>query len=87
MPFNPLEQTGIPIDQQLRNWSELNVEPYDKMSIHPYSRSRIIVMNGIEVESVMFGHQFARHTDNPTCSRRAWPTNRWAGTCTAPSPG
>ena len=49
MPFNPLEQRGIPIDEQLRNWSELNVEPYDKSSIHPYTRSRIIVMNGIEV--------------------------------------
>jgi hypothetical protein len=59
-----LEQQGIPLDQQLRNWSELNVEPYDKRTIHPYSRSRVIVMNGIEVESIIFGHQFNRHTDN-----------------------
>jgi hypothetical protein len=64
MPFNPLEQQGIPLDQQLRNWSELNVEPYDKRTIHPYSRSRVIVLNGIEVESIIFGHQFNRHTDN-----------------------
>ena len=64
MPFNPLEQQGIPLDKQLRNWSELNIEPYDKNTIHPYSRSRVIVMNGIEVEPVMFSHQFARHTDN-----------------------
>ncbi|HEV7535246.1 MAG TPA: hypothetical protein VGP90_06400, partial [Acidimicrobiia bacterium] len=64
MSFNPLEQKGIPLDQQLRSWSELNVMPYDKNTIHPYSRSRIIVMNGIEVESIIFGHQFARRTDN-----------------------
>jgi hypothetical protein len=64
MPFNPLEQQGIPLDKQLRNWSELNIEPYDKNTIHPYSRSRVIVMNGIEVESIIFSHQFARHTDN-----------------------
>jgi hypothetical protein len=63
--FNPLEQRGIPIEDQLRSWSELNVEPYDKRSIHPYTRSRIILMNGIEVESILFSHQFARHTDNP----------------------
>jgi hypothetical protein len=63
--FNPLDHTGMEIDDQLRNWKELNVEPYDKMSIHPYSRSRIILMNGIEVESILFSHQFARHTDNP----------------------
>jgi hypothetical protein len=64
MPFNPLEQQGIPLDQQLRNWSELNVDPYDKRTIHPYSRSRVIVLNGIEVESIIFSHQFNRNTDN-----------------------
>ena len=61
MPFNPLEQQGIPLDQQLVG---LNVEPYDKRTIHPYSRSRVIVMNGIEVESIIFSHQFNRMTDN-----------------------
>jgi hypothetical protein len=69
MTFNPLDHQGIPLEQQLRNWTELNVEPYDKMAIHPYSRSRIIVMNGIEVESIMFSHQFARHTDNMEIKR------------------
>jgi len=64
MAFNPLEEKGIPIDEQFRNWSELNVDPYDKRDVHPYTRTRVILMNGIEVESVMFSHQFARHTDN-----------------------
>ena len=62
--MNPLEQKGIPVDEQLRNWSELNVEPYDKNAVHPYTRTRVIVMNGIEVESIVFSHQFARNTDN-----------------------
>jgi hypothetical protein len=48
----------------LRNWSELNVEPYHKRTIHPYSRSRVIVLNGVEVESIIFSHQFNRMTDN-----------------------
>lgn len=65
MGFNPLEEKGIPLDDQLRNWSELNVQPYDKNEVDPYTRARVIVMNGIEVESVIFSHQFARHTDNP----------------------
>jgi hypothetical protein len=68
--FNPLEHTGLPLDDQLRSWRELNVDPYDKMSIHPYSRSRIILMNGIEVEAILFSHQFARHTDNPDVKRK-----------------
>lgn len=64
MSFNPLDEQGIPIERQLRNWSELNVTPYDKHEVDPYTRARVIVMNGIEVESVMFSHQFARHVDD-----------------------
>jgi hypothetical protein len=61
---NPLEQKGLAPEDQLRSWSELNVEPFDKYKVHPYTRARVILMNGIEVESIMFSHQFARHTDN-----------------------
>jgi hypothetical protein len=61
---NPLEQPGIPVEEQFRNWSELNVTPFDKLDVHPYTRTRVILMNGIEVESIIFSHQFARHTDN-----------------------
>jgi hypothetical protein len=62
--MNPLEQKGIAVEDQFRSWSELNVAPYDKLDVHPYTRTRVILMNGIEVESIMFSHQFARHTDN-----------------------
>jgi hypothetical protein len=64
MGFNPLEQKGIAVDDQFRSWRELNVEPYDKNAVHPYTRTRVILMNGIEVESIIFGHQFARQCDN-----------------------
>ena len=62
--MNPLDQKGIAVEDQFRNWSELNVTPYDKLDVHPYARARVILMNGIEVESIIFSHQFARHTDN-----------------------
>lgn len=65
MSFNPLRERGIPMEKQFRNWSELNVKPYDKNSVHPYSRTRGILMNGIEVEAVMFSHNMARHTADP----------------------
>ena len=64
MAFNPLKEKGIPIEKQVKNWDQLNVEPYNKDEVHPYTRTRIILMNGIEVEAAMFGHQFARHTDD-----------------------
>ena len=62
--MKPLEHKGIAVEDQFRSWSELNVTPYDKLDVHPYTRTRVILMNGIEVESIMFSHQFARHTDN-----------------------
>jgi hypothetical protein len=68
MAFNPLEHRGIPLDKQLRNWSELNVEPYGK-DVDPYTRCRVITLNGIEVESILFSHQFARHTDDVDLKR------------------
>jgi hypothetical protein len=63
MAFNPLEQRGIPVEEQFRSWSELSVEPLDKLG-DPYTRCRVILMNGIEVESILFAHQFARATDD-----------------------
>ncbi|WP_396230823.1 hypothetical protein, partial [Frankia sp. EI5c] len=65
MSFDPLTEKGIPLDDQVRNWSELNVEPYDKSLVDPYTRCRVIAMNGLEVEAVLFSHQFARHIDVP----------------------
>ena len=65
MAFNPFDEKGMPPDKQVQNWSELNVKPYERLGIDPYTRTRIIFMNGIEVESVMFLHQFNRHTEDP----------------------
>jgi hypothetical protein len=70
MSFNPLEEKGIPTEEQFRNWSELNVDPYDKKDVEPYTRARVILMNGTEVESIIFSHQFARNTDNLEIKRQ-----------------
>ncbi|HBN08012.1 MAG TPA: hypothetical protein DD435_04985 [Cyanobacteria bacterium UBA8530] len=65
MGFNPLKEKGIPLEKQFRNWSELNVEPYEKGSVNPYTRTRIITLNGIEVDAALSSHQFFRCCDNP----------------------
>jgi hypothetical protein len=71
--FNPLENRGIPLDDQLRNWRELNVEPIDPELADPYTRCRIIALNAIEVEAVLFGHQLARFcTDDETRRKLAY---------------
>jgi rubrerythrin len=70
MSFNPLRERGIPLEKQLRNWSELNVQPYDKEAVHPYSRCRGIVANGVEVEAMMFSHTMARNTIDPEVKKQ-----------------
>jgi hypothetical protein len=70
MTFNPLEQTGIPLDEQLRNWRELDVLPVDPDLSDPYTLCRIITMNGIEVESIMFSHNFARVCQDQDVTRK-----------------
>ncbi|WP_369199768.1 hypothetical protein [Streptomyces sp. PU-14G] len=70
MTFNPLEQRGIPLERQVRNWRELNVTPIDPDHADPYTRCRVITMNGIEVEAILFSHQFARHCPDPEIKRQ-----------------
>ena len=44
--------------------TNLALKSYDKYQTHPYSKTRIILMNGTEFESNWFYHQFARHCSN-----------------------
>ncbi len=76
MAFNPFQERGIPIEKQLRNWQELNVLPYDKKAVHPYTRCRVILMNGIEAEGNWFSHQFARHCEDLDLKRHLALTRR-----------
>lgn len=70
MAFNPLREKGIPYEKQVKNWDDLNVEPYDKNEVHPYTRTRIILMNGIEVGAALFGHEMARHAEDSTLKQK-----------------
>ncbi len=45
----------------MENWKSLAIQPYDKLEADPYTKARIILMNGIEVEAALFGHNLHRH--------------------------
>lgn len=62
--MNPFKEKPISIENALQNWQQLYPKPYDKREIDPYTKTRIILMNGTEFESNWFSHQFARHTDD-----------------------
>ena len=63
--MNPFQEKPVPVLEGIMDWSTVYPKPYDKRTVDPYTKVRIILMNGIEVESVMFKHQLHRHcTDN-----------------------
>lgn len=63
--MNPFLEKPVPVFEGIMDWSTVYPKPYDKRTVDPYTKVRIILMNGIEVESVMFKHQLHRHcTDN-----------------------
>ena len=58
---NPFLEKGSNIESSYQNWSELALKPYDKLTTSPYTKTRIILMNGTEFEANWFMHQFHRH--------------------------
>ena len=62
--FNPLKEKGMPLDRQLRSWEKIVHHPYDKNTVDAYTRTRQILINGVEIEGWIFNHNFARVTDD-----------------------
>lgn len=62
--MNPFQQKPRDIEKSLQNWKQMYPKSYDKREVDPYTKTRIILMNGTEFEANWFSHQFARHTDN-----------------------
>jgi len=60
MSFDALKEKGIPLDKQLRTWHDIVKRPYNRTEVDCYTRTRQILMNGIEVEAWGFKHHFAR---------------------------
>ncbi len=63
--MNPFNEKPKPIEKYFENWKQLYPKPYDKRTVDPYTKTRIILMNGTEFEANWFSHQLARHT---TCN-------------------
>lgn len=64
MSFNPLKEKGIAPEKQLRMWHDIAHRHFNKYKVDCYTRTRQILMNGIEVEAWNFKHNFARITDD-----------------------
>lgn len=64
MSFNPFNEKPISIDKTFEDWTKLYPKAYDKENTDPYTKTRIILMNGTEYEAVWYGHEFSRHCGN-----------------------
>ena len=62
--MNPFLEKPSPVDAGLMDWSTVYARSYDKNEVDPYTKVRIILMNGTEYEAVWFSHQFHRHCPN-----------------------
>lgn len=62
MSFNPLKEKGVTIEKQLRSWHDIAHRHFNKYEVDCYTRTRQILMNGIEVEAWNFKHNFSRIT-------------------------
>lgn len=63
--FNPFHEKPMLLGEAIMDWKTIYPKAYDKNEADPYTKVRIILMNGIKVASALFSHQFHRHcTDN-----------------------
>lgn len=62
--MNPFEEKPISLESSYQNWSELYPKQYNIEEVDPYTKARIILMNGTEFEANWFSHQFSRHCTN-----------------------
>ena len=59
--FNPFEEKPMPIDKTYMDWSTMYSCPYNKYETDPYTKCRIVLMNGTEFEAQWFSRNFSRH--------------------------
>lgn len=62
--MNPFLEKPINLMKSFNNWEQLYPKSYNKYEVDPYTKARIILMNGTEFEANWFSHNFARHTTN-----------------------
>lgn len=67
--MNPLEQKTKDINEYFIPLEKMYPRAYNKKTTNPYTKTRVILLNGTEYESVWFLHQFARNCNNDEIKR------------------
>lgn len=67
--FKPFELDRMAIDDQPMSWDEMIQPPFNKDTVDAYTRTRVILMNGIENNAVLTSHALARSIENDEIKR------------------
>lgn len=67
--MNPFSEKPMSLNDAYENWKQMYPVPYDKNEADPYTKTRIILMNGTEFEANWFSHQFSRHVADTNLRR------------------
>ena len=68
--MNPFELRPQKPDKIFTEWKKVLVKAYDKNTVDPYTRLRVILMSGTEFESVRLTHAMSRMCSNNDVRRR-----------------
>lgn len=63
--MNPFKERCRSLENNFLPLKKMYPKSYNKDKTSPYTKTRVILMNGTEFESAWFMHQFARHCDIP----------------------
>ncbi|MCL2229060.1 MAG: hypothetical protein FWC00_04510 [Firmicutes bacterium] len=67
--MNPFNEKSKPIEENIMSFKMMYPKSYNKKTVTPFTKTRVILMNGTEFESCWFLHQFARNCDDPDLKR------------------
>lgn len=67
--MNPFEVTVKNVEDYFMDWKKMYPKPYNKKTTSPFTKVRVILMNGTEFESNWFLHQFARNCNDNELKR------------------
>lgn len=69
MKMNPFNLKPMPLEKCLLSFDKLYSKSYNKHEVDPYTKIRIILMNGTEFEACWYTHAFSRHCNNNNLRR------------------
>ena len=68
--MNPFYEKACRAESVYMDWQTMYPKPYCKEEVDPYTKVRIILMNGTEFEATWFSHQFHRHCSDNSLRRQ-----------------